>query len=487
MRPAAGKSDVVIVGCGVAGLCAAAAAVDAGASVTMLERATLADRGGNTKWTEAYLRMKNVEEVSDDFEASLIDNGGFHPDPGIVEILSRPYEQWPAHVKAHALLDPELVTMFSAQAAPTLKWLAGFGVRFDALPIYHLTLSSPRIAAVGGGQAILDALFKHLESRGTKIVYETTAIQLLRDNRGVVIGVEAIDQERQRAEYCAKSTVLASGGFEGNPEMLTKYLGARAKYVRPVAPGGYYNKGEGIRMALEIGVAPAGEYSLFHAEPVDPRSRQAEAVVFVYSHGILINSAGERFVDEAPGYPDLHYENICHCIADQPNGMAYAIYDSSIEDVPNWRKTVRSDHVPYSAGSLAALAKLIAVDGEKLQQTVTSYNSACVSDKYSPLSLDGACTHGVNPKKSNWARALGKPPYSAFPVIPAIVFTFGGIKIDTQARAIDNDGRPVPGLYAAGELVGMYHRNYTGATSVLRGAVFGRAAGIAAARRAAAQ
>src|SRR6185312_11896916 len=111
--------------------------------------------------------------------------------------------------------------------------------------------------------------------------------------------------------------------------------------------------------------------------PVDPRSRQAEAIVFVYSHGVLVNAEAERFVDEAPGFPDLSYEGICHRIADQPDGIAYAIVDASIEQVPNWRKSVRSDQQPYSAASLGALAKTIGLDGEKLEQTINAYNSAC--------------------------------------------------------------------------------------------------------------
>jgi tricarballylate dehydrogenase len=274
---------------------------------------------------------------------------------------------------------------------------------------------------------------------------------------------------------------LATGGFAGNPEMLTRYLGRRAKFLRQIAPGGYYNKGEGIDMALDVGAAPAGEYSLFHAEPIDPRSRQAEAVVFIYTHGILVNRQGQRFVDEAAGFPDQHYENVCHCITDQDDGIAYAIFDSAIDDVPNWRKSVRSDQKPFSADSIAALAKLIGVSAEELEKTVSSYNAACGNGTFSPLALDGLSTTGVVPRKSNWARPIEKPPFHAYPVIAAIVFTFGGLKIDARGRVLDGDGRPIPGLYSAGEATGFYHKSYTGATSVMRGAVFGRAAGMAAA------
>ncbi len=124
---------------------------------------------------------------------------------------------------------------------------------------------------------------------------------------------------------------------------------------------------------------------------------------------------------------------------------------------------------------------------EKLEKTVADYNAACVPGTYKPLELDGLATHGLAPPKSNWALPLDEAPFHAYPIISSNVFTFGGLKVDTAARVLNRDGDAIPGLYAAGETVGMYYGNYTGATSVLKGMVFGRLAGVAgaAARRAA--
>lgn len=97
------------------------------------------------------------------------------------------------------------------------------------------------------------------------------------------------------------------------------------------------------------------------------------------------------------------------------------------------------------------------------------------------MRADGLATRGVNPPKSNWARPIAATPYRAWPIISANVFTFGGLKADRHARVIDHDGNPIPGLYAAGETMGIYYRTYTGSTSVLRGAVFGRQAALHAA------
>jgi tricarballylate dehydrogenase len=333
---------------------------------------------------------------------------------------------------------------------------------------------------------MVEALAGWVESNGGRILYETTARQLLQDEAGAVVGVQAVGQGNRAMTLRARSVVLACGGFEGNPEMLTRYLGPRARYLRPVARGGYYNKGEGIRMALDIGAAPCGDFGSFHAEPLDPRSGAPEPIVLVFNYGILVDKHGRRFVDEAPHTVDATYEAITRVIHEQPDGIAHVILDSRIEDVPNWRKSVRSDQPPISAPTLAALAERIGVPADALEATVAAYNAACpaAEDGFDPLRPDGLCTDtSYTPRKSNWARRLEAGPFLAYPVICGNCFTFGGLKVNTRSQVLNADGAVIPGLYAAGEMLGLYYGVYTGATSVLRGAVFGRIAGSDAAGR----
>jgi tricarballylate dehydrogenase len=268
--------------------------------------------------------------------------------------------------------------------------------------------------------------------------------------------------------------------------MLARYLGPRARYLRPVARGGYYNKGEGIRMALDIGAAPCGDFGSFHAEPLDPRSGAPEPIVLVFNYGILVNKRGERFVDEAPHTVDATYEAITRVIHEQPEGIAYVVLDAGIEDVPNWRKAARTDQQPVTAPTLAALAEAIGVPAAALEATVAAYNAACpAEDGFDPLRTDGLRTAaGYAPPKSNWSRRLRRGPFLAFPVICGNCFTFGGLKVNTRSQVLNADGEVIPGLYAAGELMGLYYGVYTGATSVMRGAVFGRIAGLDSAVRA---
>src|ERR1043166_1860687 len=260
--------------------------------------------------------------------------------------------------------------------------------------------------------------------------------------------------------------------------MLARYIGRRAEVIRPVARGGYYNKGEGIRMALDLGAACAGDFGSYHAEPVDPRSRQPEAIVMNFPYGVLVNKLGQRFTDEAPGPVDNNYDLISRRIAEQPGGIAYIVYDRKIDDIPNWKRSIRSEHPAIQADSLEGLETSLEMSAQALVHTVARYNAACGAGTFKPLEVDRLATRGLVPPKSNWARPIDPPPYAAYPIISANCFTFGGLKINSRAQVLDADGRPMPGLYAAGETAGLYYQVYTGATSVLRGAVFGRIAGL---------
>lgn len=474
--------DVVIVGCGIAGLSAAVSALQSGVAVAIVERARIEERGGNTRYTEAYLRMKNESAVTDDFENHLAENAGGYPDPSLVAETTAAYEAWPTVVKALSFADPELISVLANNAGPTISWLKSYGIKFEFLPTHFISQFQPLLMPVGGGLAMIEALVTEAEKRGARFFYETTARSLIQDERGAVVGLRAVNQRNEPVIIRGRSVILASGGFEGNAEMMTRYIGTQAVYLRPSARGGYYNRGEGIRMALDVGAASCGDYASYHPQPIDPRSGRSEPIVLIYPYGVLVNSAGERFTDEAAGTVDLAHEGVARRIVKQANGIAYAILDEKVNDIPNRHISIRTDQPAIMASSLADLAVKLKLPATTLEATITSYNRACVKGPFRPSELDGLATHGLIPSKSNWARPIDSPPYSAYPISSSIVFTFGGLKVNGRARVLNSDGSPIPGLYAAGETMGLYYRNYTGATSVLKGAVFGRIAGTDAAR-----
>lgn len=463
---------VIVVGSGIAGLSAALSAVENGARVTIVERAAEGEHGGNTRYTEAYLRMKSMDDVADDFIDHFMANAGGYTDPSIEQEMVRDYADWSPLARSQSTVDPDLLSAFADNAGPTLRWLESNGLRFDFLPTAFITTTTTRLLPVGGGLAMVETLTGACKAQGVNFRFETTAQSLLK-NSGKIAGLAT-----SKGDIEGDAVILACGGFEGNPEMLARYVGAAAINLRPVARGGHYNKGEGIRMALEIGAAPNGDFGSYHAEPIDPRSGIAEPAIFTFPYGILVNKAGQRFTDEAPGTVDAHYESVTRRIYEQRDGIAWMIADARLDDVPNWQKGCRTDQPPVTADSIEDLANRIRISAEALSKTIESYNAACYDGEFKPLEKDGLSTAGLNPSKSNWARPIKQAPFRAWPIISANVFTFGGLKVDRNARVIDQDGCAIPGLYAAGETMGIYYRTYTGSTSVLRGAVFGRQAAL---------
>ena len=453
------KFDIVVVGCGAAGLSAAVSAAESqwGESlrVAVLERATEAERGGNSRWTGAYLRLEDV----------------YTPAEGFADDMAR---------FSNGLIPSEYVDALTERLPETMEFLQEHGARFRSLPTIFITKSRPRMLPVGGGERLVATLAEACASAGVEILYETTASRLLVDHDGEISGLLVTDGEGQ-CVIEARTVIIASGGFEGNPEMMTQYLGRDASGLRPIAPGGEFNKGEGIRMALSVGAKATGEWGQFHAEPIDPRSTQPEAVVMIYPYGILVNRDGRRFLDEGAGTVDETYEATARTVWREQGNLAYTICDASVREIPNYEHAVVTDRPAIAADTIEELAGLLSIPVENLVTTVAEFNVATLPGSFNPQEPDGVATKGLDIQKSNWARPL-VGPFIAYPMSCSIVFTFGGIGTDLEGRVVNADNRPINGLYAAGECTGLYHFKYPGATSVMRGLVFGRSAGIDAAR-----
>ncbi|MBO9355444.1 FAD-dependent oxidoreductase [Bordetella petrii] len=470
--------DVIVVGAGGAGLSAAVAAQEAGARVAIWERATPDESGGNTRYTGAWFRMKSPEVVSDDFEEHFAENAGGYMDPTIVAELTRDPADWSGAAKTLSFVDPNVVAELSEHAPDTLEWLGKHGVQFVTLDRPFPTSVQPRISPNGGGLALLESLSKSFADNGGTVLYNTSATSLCVSEDGRVEGLRGVANGTQPVCMKAGAVILACGGFQGNAEMLTRYIGPRSLYLRPMSRGGSYNKGEGIQMALDIGAAPCGDFGSYHASPMDPRSKRAGPSMYIYPYGILVNKDGHRFVDEGPGPTDETYETVTRNIFAQPAGLAYVILDAKAKDVPHRSVAIRTEQAPIEAPTIRELARKLNIPEEILEQTVEQYNAACpASGEFDSTRLDGMATSGVHPRKSNWARPVNTGPFEAYPIISSIVFTFGGLKTDPKARVLNKEGSAIPGLYAVGEVQGLYYGTYTGATSVLKGLVFGRIAG----------
>ena len=344
------------------------------------------------------------------------------------------------------------------------------------------------VEAVGAGKGLSDRLIELVERAGVDVLYQTGATGLSTDNRGRVVGLTVRGPEGFRA-ISARSVVLACGGFEANSEMRARYLGPGWELAK--VRGTQFNNGDGIRMALDIGAQPYGHWSGCHAVAWDlnapPYGDRNIADLFQkhsYQFSLIVNITGKRFVDEGADFRNYTYVKYGREILLQPQRVAFQLFDD---------KTVHLLRDEYSipqasmvrANTIEELAQGLGIDREQLSETVSQFNSSVRAGEFDPTVLDGKGTDGIDPPKSNWALPLDTPPYLGYAVTCGITFTFGGLKINGQAQVVDTEDVPIPGLYAAGELVGgLFYNNYPGGTGLMAGTVFGKIAGESAAQAA---
>jgi tricarballylate dehydrogenase len=235
-------------------------------------------------------------------------------------------------------------------------------------------------------------------------------------------------------------------------------------------------------MVIEVGADTAGRFDMFHGEPVDPRTTKPDAVVYPYPYGILVNASAERFFDEGQDSFDSTFERLGYEIWRNQDQRAFLIGDQTSLSVEGFRDVAFTDLEPVAADTVADLAAALGLDPAALERTVAEFNAAVGPGAFDPYTFDGRSTIGLDPPKSNWAFPLEQPPFFGYPLTCAITFTFGGIRTDAGARVLTPNGTPIPGLFAAGEVTGVYYHEYPVGTSVIRAITFGRLAGAQAAQ-----
>ena len=486
------QRQVVVVGGGNAGLCAALSAREQGAAVTVLERAPREAKGGNSTFTAGAMRVAydGVEDLMtlmpdlDESQRAITDFGSY-PKSAFLDDLARVTEY---------RTDPELASVLVEESLPTLQWMHGKGVRF--LPIYGRQAfqidgrfkfwGGLTVEVSGGGPGLVDSLTRAALDAGVEIRYGARAASLLADDEGVH-GVR-VRQNGRTANLAADAVVLASGGFQANAEMRTRYLGRNWELAK--VRGTMYDTGDGIRMALEIGASPAGNYSGCHAVGWDRNAPEFGDLAVgdhfqkhSYPWGVMVNAHGRRFVDEGADFRNYTYAKYGRVILEQPQQFAWQIFDAKVTHLLRDEYRIRQV-TKVKADTLEELAKkLDGVDAEAFLKEMAAYNAAVdVTTPFNPNVKDGRGTSGLEVPKSNWANRIDEPPFEAYAVTCGITFTFGGLRIDTSARVLDTDMQPIPGLFAAGELVGgIFYFNYPGGSGLTNGSVFGKIAGRGAA------
>ncbi len=484
--------DVVVVGAGNAAICAALAAWELGASVLVLEKAPSYHRGGNTYFTGGAIRCA-FSGLSD---LKLLIPDMTNKEENSIEVEQYTEAQYYADLMriTDGLADPQLSQILASKSFNTLKWLQELGIRF--IPLYgrqsfkvgnkHKFWGGLFVEAVGGGKGLSDQLFGLLEERGIDISYETKALRLMTDSWGEIKGVVCLSSMGKK-EISANAVVLACGGFESNAEMRTRYLGPGWDLAK--VRGVPYNTGDGIRMALEIGAQSYGHWSGCHAVAWDvsaPNYGDRKITDLYQKHsypfGIIVNINGDRFVDEGADFRNYTYAKYGKEILFQPNRVAFQIFDNKVKHL--LRDEYRIPQCTMIQGNtLEEVAEGFGIAAERLSKTVKQFNASIQDGVFDPTKLDGKRTLGLTPPKSNWALPIETPPYLAYAVTCGITFTFGGLRINEHGEVINTEGNAIPGLFAAGELVGgLFYYNYPGGAGLSAGSVFGKLAGSNAAQ-----
>jgi len=487
--------DVLVVGKGNAALCAALSARDQGAGVAMLEAATVDESGGNSRFAGgvmrfAYETVDDLKRVTDLTEEEIA--GSDFGTNTREEYLDKLYQLTSYRT------DPDLSELLVNGSLETMVWLRSKGARF--IPNWgrqSAVVNGKRrffgnmpIEVSGGGAGLVQYLDAAAIKAGIDVFYDTRATSLLYDGARVE-GVRA-QQSGKVAEFRARSVVLACGGFEANPEWRTRYLGPGWELAK--VRGTRFNVGDGLRMALEIGAAPCGNWSGCHATGWDRYAPEFGDInvgdqfqKHSYIFGLLINADGKRFVDEGADFHSFTYARYGGEVLKQPGQFAWQVFDSKV------RNLLRSEYrikfvTKATADTLEELApKLEGVNAENFLKTVRDYNAAVRKEtRFDHTIKDGKSTVGIEPPKSNWAQPLDTPPFDAYATTCGITFTFGGLRIAKETGQVLNvHFHPIPGLYCAGEMVGgLFYFNYPSGTGLVSGAVFGRLAGASAAKAA---
>lgn len=486
------RYDVVVVGAGNAAFSAALAAREKGVRVLVLEKAPRDLTGGNSYYTAGAMRttfsgLDDLRPILEDFadeEASRVELDPYTPEDFRAD-MERVTE---------GRCDKELTDIMVTDAADTLEWLHEKGLKFKLLyERQSFEVDGKRrfwgglvVGTVDGGKGMIRQHTEAAAEAGIEIRYESPVVGLLQDSVGAVTGV-VTEGPDGREEVQAETVVLAAGGFEADPQMRAAYLGPQWDVAK--VRGTPANTGEVLRMALDAGAQPYGHWSGCHSIAWDaaapPTGDHELTNLFSkqsYPVGVVVNRDAKRFIDEGADFRNYTYAKYGAEILRQPGAMAFQLFDAKTAPLLRQDEYTAPGVSRHEANTLRDLAEEVGLNPDALERTVKEFNEAVQPGEFNPAIKDGKSTEGVEPPKSNWSQPLDEPPFLAFAVTCGITFTFGGLKIDSGTRVLDRADEPIPGLYAAGELMGgLFYHNYPGGSGLTSGSVFGRRAGVSAA------
>lgn len=450
-----GTADVVIAGAGMAGLCAAVSAAENGA-----ERVVVLEKGPSIGGS-AQLSNGNFGTFLTAQRARRYAGGG----------------------------DPYLQQIVIDDLEARLEWLSSFGVEISWLGSmfgeYKAWKAQPTL--------LLVQLMKRAESLGVAVHRNLPLAALISDDTGGVGGVYAL-REGQQVAIPSRTVVLATGGFQGNADLVKRYLGQNVQFAYHRANP--WSSGDGLLAALRVGAKSTTGLDTFygHAMPAEPAhvhpATFATLTQYYGSHSVAVNMRGERFVDESSG---VFEENVNWALARQDRATGFYILDDALMDLsidarlPTARSALSAalsaGAVVVKAESIAELAAGLAEHGvarDELLRTLEKFNKAMSSGAVEVLEV---------PRRRH-RRPLSRPPYFALMVTASVTMTTGGIAVSEQMQVLarpasagsgaqPGEEAAIPYLFAAGaDVGGISHHGYLGGlpTALTTGYLAGRTA-----------
>jgi len=439
-------ADVVVVGGGGAGYTAAITAHDMGMKVILLEKQPVA--GGNS-----MLAAGGMNAAETKFQAAK----------GIKDTKELMYEDTMKGGKNQS--DPALVKVLAGNSAAAVDWLTSIGA--DISDVGRLAgASAPRAHRPTGGATvgphITGVLKKNAEQRRMDVRLNSKVVRLVKDKAGRVAGVVVEGKHTGTYTIAAKAVVLTTGGFSANPKKVGQYRPEYREMKTSNQPGAM---GEGLDIGSQAGAALVDMKEIQIHPTVAAGSRILISESVRGNGAILVNREGKRVVNEM-----TTRDKASEATLKQTGGSAFVVFDEGI------RKSLKQIEGYFHLGLVKSgatpveLGRALGMPGETLAQTIETYNKAVDAKNDAEF------------QRPSMPRALRTPGYHAIEVKPRIHYTMGGLKIDTAARVIGENGKPVAGLFAAGEVTGGVHgANRLGGNSICETIVFGRIAGAHAA------
>jgi len=458
--------DVLVMGGGNAGMCAALSARECGATVLVVECAPPEFRGGNSRHTR---NLRCMHDAPTDVLTGAYTESEYFAD--LMRVTGGKSNE-------------ALARMTIQESAPASRWMKSCGARFQPSLSGTLQLGRTNAFFLGGGKALMNTYYAAAREHGIEVLYnaEVVALQIANgrfESATVLVNGEPV-------EIRAKALVAAAGGFEANLDWLREAWGDAA--LNFIVRGTPYNKGRVLKLLLNNGAEPVGDATECHCVAIDARAPKFDGGIVTRLDclplGIVVNKDGARFYDEGEDLWPKRYAIWGRLVAQQPDQIAWSIIDAKAAG-----RFMPSVFSPVEADTIEDLAGKLQLPVERVIATVRKFNEAVMPvafdhSAFDHTTLDGCRTQGLNPEKTNWAQKIDTPPFLAYPLRPGITFTYLGVRVDERAAVFMGDSRRAGNIFAAGEIMAgnILGKGYLAGIGMTIGTVFGRIAGREAAR-----